>query len=475
MSKTTNGVIWSAIERFSVQGISFLLSIVIARLVTPGEYGLIAMLAIFMAIAQSFIDSGFGNALIQKKDRNEVDYSTVFYFNIVISAILYGVLYFCAPLIARFYNQPELTSVTRWIGLNLIFISLSIVQRTRLNIDLNFKLQAKVSLAAVIISGIAGITMAYNGWGVWALVFQSLSNNLLSTIFLWITAKWHPMLVFSISSFKRLFSFGSKLLASGLLHTIYLNLYSLVIGKFYNAADVGFYNRAYTISQYPSTNIVSIIMRAVYPVQCAHQDDDHWLENNFISYLRMSCFIVFPLMVLLAVIAKPLVLLVLTEKWLPAANLISILSLAYMWYPVMVINNQMLNVKGRSDLFLKAEIIKKIVAVAILCATLPFGVVWLCLGILIYNIFDMMIIIWFAKKVIHTGYISQLRALLPLIVITFLSGGIGMISYVITNNSYAQIMVATIIFTLSFIIGCHISKFNELNRFKEILKLKHTR
>lgn len=475
MPSTTNGVIWSAIERFSVQGASFLLSIVIARLVTPGEYGLIAMLAIFMAIAQSFIDSGFGNALIQKKDRNEVDYSTVFYFNIVISAILYGVLYFCAPLIARFYNQPELTSVTRWIGLNLIFISLSIVQRTRLNIDLNFKLQAKVSLAAVIISGIAGITMAYNGWGVWALVFQSLSNNLLSTIFLWITAKWHPMLVFSISSFKRLFSFGSKLLASGLLHTIYLNLYSLVIGKFYNAADVGFYNRAYTISQYPSTNIVLTVARATYPVMCAHQDDDRWLEQHFLSYLRMTSFIIFPIMTFLAVIAKPLVLIVLTEKWVPAAELISILSIAYMWNPISIINNQILNVKGRSDLFLKAEVIKKIVAVAILCATLPFGVVWLCLGILIYNIFDMMIIIWFAKKVIHTGYISQLRALLPLIIITFLSGGIGMISYVITNNSYAQIMVATIIFTLSYIICCHISKFNELNRFKEILKLKHTR
>lgn len=471
MPSTTNGVIWSAIERFSVQGISFLLSIVIARLVTPGEYGLIAMLAIFMAIAQSFIDSGFGNALIQKKDRNEIDYSTVFYFNTVISIILYGVLYLCAPLIARFYNQPELTSVTRWIGLNLIFISLSIVQRTRLNIDLNFKLQAKVSLAAVIISGIAGITMAYNGRGVWALVFQSLSNNFLSTIFLWVTAKWHPMLVFSTDSFKRLFSFGSKLLASGLLHTIYLNLYSLVIGKFYNAADVGFYNRAYTISQYPSTNIVTIITRAIYPVQCTHQDDDRWLEQNFLSYLRMTCFIVFPLMALLAVIAKPLVLLVLTKKWLPTAELISILSFAYMWYPVMVINNQMLNVKGRSDLFLKAEIIKKIAAVAILCITLPFGIEWLCWGILIYNIFDMIIIIWFAKKVISTGYIYQLQALLPLIIITFLSGGISIITYVMIDNSYAQITIAAILFILAYILGCGIFKLNELNRLKDILNI----
>lgn len=475
MHSITNGVQWSAIERFSVQGVSFLLGIVITRLVTPGEYGLIAMLTIFMAIAQTFIDSGFGNALIQKKDRDETDFSTVFYFNIVISAFLYGLLCLCAPLIASLYNQPELTPVTRWIGLNLIFISLSIVQRTRLEINLNFRLLAKLSLAAVIISGIMGIIMAYNGLGVWALVFQSLSNHILSMIFLWIVTKWHPLLTFSINSLKTLFAFGSKLLASGILHTIYLNLYSLVIGKFYNASDVGFYNRAYSITQYPSTNIVSIINRVMYPVQCSHQDDNLWLEKNFLICLRMTCFIVFPLMALLAVIARPLVLLVLTEQWLPAAWLISILSIAYMWYPVMVVNNQILNVKGRSDLFLKAEIIKKIVAVAILCATLPFGIVWLCFGIFIYNVFDMIIIIWFAKKVINTGYISQLRTLLPLIIVTFMSGGTGMTAYVATDNPYVQITIAATLYILIYLTGCHIFKFNEFNRIKDILKIKHTR
>lgn len=472
MPSTTNGVIWSAIERFSVQGISFILSIVIARLVTPAEYGLIAMLAIFMAIAQSFIDSGFGNALIQKKDRNEVDYSTVFYFNIVVSVILYGILSLCAPLIAQFYNQPELTSVTRWIGLNLIFISLSIVQQTRLNIDLNFKLQAKVSLAAVIISGIIGVVLAYHGYGVWALVTQSLSNNLLSTIFLWIVAKWHPLWVFSFDSFKRLFSFGSKLLASGLMHTIYLNLYSLVIGKFYKAADVGYYNRAYTISQYPSTNIVMIMTRAMYPVQCAHQDDTKWLVDNFRNYLRMACFIVFPLMTLLAVIAKPLVLIVLTEKWLPAAELISILSIAYMWYPVMVINNQMLNVKGRSDLFLKAEIIKKIVAVAILCITLPFGVRWLCWGVLLYNLFDAMLIIWFTKRVIPIGYKIQFNAIFSILSITIISGFVSFGVIQLTNGVWISLIGGIIVFTAIFTTVAILLKLEELNQIKKILHKK---
>lgn len=238
MPTTTNGVIWSAVERFSVQGIQFLLTLVIARLVTPAEYGLVAMLSIFMAIAQTFIDSGFGNALIQKKDRDEVDFSTVFYFNIIIALLCYTLLYFCAPLIASFYNQPELTEITRFVGVNLILMSISIVQNTKLNISLNFKMLSKVSLISVIISGTAGIVSAYHGWGVWALVLQGLLNNAIRTTLLWINAKWKPLFVFSKKSFHRLFSFGSKLLASGLMHTIYLNLYSLVIGKFYNAADV---------------------------------------------------------------------------------------------------------------------------------------------------------------------------------------------------------------------------------------------
>lgn len=473
MSSTTNGVIWSAIERFSVQGVQFLLSIVIARLISPAEYGLIAMLAIFMAVAQTFIDSGFGSALIQKKDRDETDYSTVFYFNILVSVVLYGILFWCAPLIAAFYKQPLLTEVTRWVGLNLILSSFSIVQRTRLSIELNFKAQTKASLVAVVISGALGIYTAYHGWGVWALVIQSLSNNLLVTVLLWIMAKWTPLLKFSIASFKQLFSFGSKLLASALMHTIYLNLYSLVIGKVYNAVDVGYYNRAYTISQYPSTNIVSVICRVIYPVQCDHQHDQAWLESTFLRYLKLSCFVIFPLMVLLAVIAKPLVLLVLTEKWLPSAELISILSLAYMWYPVMVINNQMLNVKGRSDLFLRAEIIKKIVAVAILAVTLPFGLRWLCYGVLLYNIFDMWMIILFTKKVMNTGYAMQIRALMPVTVLTAVSGMVAAISMLFWNSVWLEIIVGVSVFAVAYIGGSMIFKFSEFVIVRNIINRKY--
>ncbi|MDE6482701.1 MAG: lipopolysaccharide biosynthesis protein [Rikenellaceae bacterium] len=473
MSSTTKGVIWSAVERFSVQGVQFLLSIVIARLISPAEYGLIAMLAIFMAVAQTFIDSGFGNALIQKKDRDETDYSTVFYFNILVSVVLYGILFWCAPLIAEFYKQPLLTEVTRWVGLNLILSSFSIVQRTRLSIELNFKAQTKASLASVVISGAIGIYTAYHGWGVWALVVQSLSNNLLVTVLLWVMAKWVPLLKFSIASFKQLFSFGSKLLASALMHTIYLNLYSLVIGRVYNAVDVGYYNRAYSISQYPSTNIVSVICRVIYPVQCEHQHDQAWLEETFLKYLRLSCFVVFPLMILLAVIAKPLVLIVLTEKWLPSAELISILSLAYMWYPVMVLNNQMLNVKGRSDLFLRAEVVKKIVAIAILCATFPFGLRWLCIGVVIYNLLDVCIIVYYTKKVLDTGYMVQIRTLMPVMLLTAVSGMAAVGSMLFLESAWWQIIVGMSVFAAVYIGGSEIFKFSEFVFVKNIIHRKH--
>jgi len=417
---------WSAIERFSVQGIQFVLTIIIARLVLPSEYGLIAMLGIFLAIAQTFVDSGFSNALIQKKDRTEVDFSTVFYFNIFIALIIYGVLFAVAPYIASFYREPALTDVTRWVGLSLILNGLSVVQRAKLTVRVDFRTQAKASLVAVIVSGLIGVLLAYQGYGVWALVFQTLSSSFLNTLLLWTFAKWLPLWCFSWVSFKSLFSFGSKLLLSGLLHTIYINLYSLVIGRRYSAMDVGFYNRSYQLAGFPSINIVGIITRAIYPVQCEMQDDDERLNASFIQYLRMSCYIIFPLMTVLGVLAEPLVRLLLTDKWLPSAELLSILCFAYMWYPVMVINNQILNVKGRSDYFLRAEIIKKVVAIGILCATLPFGVRILCWGIVLYNFLDMGIIIYYSRKVISTGYEEQAQNIIPFFL---LSLGMGISIY----------------------------------------------
>ena len=250
--KTISGVLWSCVERFSVQGIQFVIMVIMARILLPSDYGMIGMLAIFIAIAQTLIDSGFSNALIQKKDRSEIDYSTVFYFNIAVGIVLYFILFFSSPLIARFYNTPELTGLTRVLALNLFINSLAVVQRAILSIKIDFKTQAKASFSAAIISGIVGIVMAYTGFGVWSLAVQTVLNAFVNTVLLWIFSKWIPLKVFSFESFKKLFTFGSKLLASGLLDTIYRNIYTIVIGKKFASTDLGYFTRADQFAQFPS-------------------------------------------------------------------------------------------------------------------------------------------------------------------------------------------------------------------------------
>jgi O-antigen/teichoic acid export membrane protein len=378
-------------------------------------------------------------------------------------------MYVSAPLIANFYNQPRLVEITRWSSLSLIIMSLALVQRTILTINLNFKGLAKISLVSIVLSGVIGVYTAYRGWGVWALVIQSIANNFFNTMLLWVNTKWYPSLSFSVNSFKQLFTFGSKLLASGMLHTIYLNLYSLVIGKFYNVSDVAYYNRAYSISQMPSANLSFIFNRTVYPIQCEHQDDNKWLSETFLKYLKTSCFVIFPLMTILAAIAKPLVVIILTDRWSPIAPLVSILSIAYMFIPVMTINNQILNVKGRSDLFFRAEVIKKIVAIVILCLTLPFGIYVLCMGVILYNIFDMLLIISYAKKVIPTGYKNQFIALIPITVVVLVAGSVSYgLQMSINSTPWLSLFIGVLGYLTVFGLCCLIIKPKELVLLKDL-------
>ena len=270
-SNTVDGVKWSAIEKFSVQGIMFLVSLVLARLLTPSDFGLVGMLSIFIAISQTFIDSGFSSALIRKADRTEIDNSTAFYFNIIVGLISYLALYVVAPYIADFYNTPVLKDITRVLGITLFLNSLTVVQVALLTINVDFKTQAKVNFTSAILSGIIGILMAYNGWGVWALVYQQVIRSALCVLFLWIATKWKPLFVFSWVSFKNLFSFGSKILMSGLLHTVYLNVANLVIGKFYTSKDLGFYERGQQFGRVPIDSMVMIFQRVTYPIMSSIQ------------------------------------------------------------------------------------------------------------------------------------------------------------------------------------------------------------
>ena len=323
--QTISGVLWSSIERFSVQGVQLLVMLVMARLLSPEEFGLIGMLTIFIAVSQSFIDSGFSNALIRKLDRTETDFSTVFYFNIAVGVICYLILFFTAPLIADFYEQPILVLLTRVLAISLFINSMTVVQRAKFTIRVDFKTQAKASFLAVIVSGIVGIVMAYKGAGVWALAVQQIVNGGINMVALWWMAHWRPQWTYSWKSFRELFSFGGKLLLSGLIDTVYRNIYLIVIGKVFTPADLGYYTNAHKLSEFPSANLSGIMARATLPILCSIQNEDSRLRRVYRQYLKLSAFVVFPLMVGLAALAEPTIELILGEQWLPAVPLLQIL------------------------------------------------------------------------------------------------------------------------------------------------------
>lgn len=470
--ETAKGFLWSAVERFSVQGLQFLMGLVLARLLLPSDYGLVGMLAIFLAISQTFVDSGFSSALIQKKNRTDTDYSTAFFFNIGVGLFFYLVLFFTAPLIANFYDTPELTSLTKVIGLNVFITSLAVVQRAKLTIKLDFKTQAKASFTSVFIGGCIGIAMAYNGYGVWALVVQSLLRNGLNTIFLWFLSKWMPKAVFSITSFKGLFSFGSKLLGAGLLNTIFQNIYLLVIGKLFSASELGFYTRAQQFQKMPSQNITGIIQRVTFPVLSSIQDDDEKLIKAYRSFIRLSAFVVFPLMIGLAVVAEPLIRLILTEKWMPTVPLLQLLCIAGMLYPVHAINLNILNVKGRSDLFLKLEIIKKILITIAILITFSFGVKAMVIGQIFTSFISFFINTHYSSKMINYGAWKQIKDMLPTTIITLLMAfGICMAMPIVDSDAL-KLLIGIVVGIIIYLVSAKIGNFNELNEIVSLIKNK---
>lgn len=461
--QAAKGVMWNTIERFSSQGIQFVLTIVIARILSPDDYGLVAMLSIFMAIAQTLIDSGFGNALIQKKDRDEADYSTTFYFNILVSSFIYLILFLMAPWIATFYSQPTLISITRVFGLVLVINSFSIVQQARLTVVLDFKKQAFASLLSVVAGGAVGVWMAYHDFGVWTLVWQALISAVCRSLVLWIYARWMPHWLFSWTSFRSLFSFGSKIMLSAMLHTIYTNMYSLVVGKVFNAVELGYFNRAYTLGQFPVQNFSNIVFKVVYPIQCRYQNDKEKFNYLFVNSLRLSCFFIFPLMTGIVILAGPLVQILLTDKWLPIVPLLQIVCIAQMWDPVMRLNASVLDATGRSDYRLYSEILKKVVAFAILFLSIPFGIRVMCVGLVLYSFADMVIIIGYSRKITGIGYRRQFRSILPF---TLLAAGAGGLTWIVLRcisslPDLLQIAIGSIIGVVSYGIGAYLFKFPE--------------
>lgn len=471
--QTIKGVTWSSIERFSVQGIQFLIMIIMARLLSPNDYGLIGMLTVFISIAQSLIDSGFSQALIRKQNRTETDNSTVFYFNIGVGICIYLLFYLIAPLISQFYNTPELTAIMRVISLGIIFNSLAVVQRALLTIQINFKTQAKASLIAAIASGIIGITMAYKGFGVWSIVMLQLVNLSLNTILLWSFTGWHPTSKFSKDSFCELFAFGSKLLASGILDTLYRNIYLIAIGKLFTASRLGYYTRAQQFSDFPSSNLTGVLQRVTYPILCKIQDDTERLAQAYRKFLRISAFLIFPLMVGLSAVSEPFILLLLKEQWHFAAVILQIISFASMWYPIHAINLNLLQVKGRSDLFLRLEIIKKILGITILCVTVPIGLIAMCYGQIVSSLIALVINTYYTGKLINVGFIRQMKDLTPtlvLVVTMWIIIHFGILPF--CSNNIIKLITGIIIGIIYYLGAAWMFKFPELKELLSILKRK---
>lgn len=468
--KTAKGLVWSCIERFSMQGIQFLVTIVLARLLTPNDYGLVGMLSVFLAVAQSLIDSGFSQALIRKTDKSDIDCDTVLWFNVVISIIIYFVLFFSAPYIAFYFKEPYLCKILRTLGIVVIINGSAVVQRALFIIDINFKLQTKATLLAAVLSGTIGIYMAYTGYGVWALVCQQIVNSLVTTLFLWFYSLWRPKFLFSVAAFREMFSFGSKLLISGLVNTVYNNIYQLTIGKVFNAATLGYYTRSQQFAQLPSVSLTDVFQRVLYPVLCKIQDDKERYRIVFVKFLRTSAFVIFPIMCLLAGISRPLILILLGEKWLFAATLLVPLSLAAMLYPMHALNLNVITVIGRSDLFLKVEIYKKIIGVLILTITIPLGVTVMCYGSILGSLLALVINTHYTKREIDYGLFAQIKDLLP---ITLLSSAIFAQAYLISflvTNSWLSLIVSCIIGFILALFCIYVFNFKEIEYIKSFIR-----
>lgn len=467
-SKTVKGVAWSAIERFSAQGIQFVFNILIARILLPEDYGVVAMLGIFLAISQTFIDSGFGGALIRKQNRTEEDYNTVFYFNLIVSVFFCILLWLTAPLIASFYKIPLLVKITRIISFTLVINAFRAVHETKLTIELNFKLRAYVTIICVIVIGSIGLLLASKGYGVWALVVQNVAGCLLRTLLMWIVVKWRPKRLFSKDSFKDMFSFGSKMLGSSLIDTVYNNIYTLVIGKSFNADSLGLYNKAESFAAFPSSSLTSLLQQVTYPALSSVQSDEERLRGAYKRLLNVSAYAVFPMMVGLSAVADPFVRIVLTDKWVGMTYYLQIICFSLMWYPIHAINLNILLVKGRSDYFLKLEIIKKILGILILLITLPMGLVAMCYGRIVSSLLCLPINTKYNKELISYGFWDQMKDMLPIILLSLSMGVLVRLVMMLMPTLWCKLLVGILTGVLYYII---MSVLFRLPEFKESINI----
>nr|WP_025533545.1 lipopolysaccharide biosynthesis protein [Vibrio parahaemolyticus] len=423
--KTQKGLKWSAVERILTQAVQLGITLFLARLLGPTAFGLVGMLAVFIAIANVFVDSGFTSALIRKIDRSDSDLNTAFYYNVAVAILCYFIMYISAPSIAKFYQQPELQVLLRVLGIAVLINSFTLIPRVKLNAELDFKTQAKISIISVLVSGSSAVVLAINGFGIWALVTQTLLNAGCTALLFNLFSPWFPYGRINKQSFDYLFGYGSKLLLSGLLDVIYNNLYQVIIGKKFSPVEVGQFTQANQLTSVPAMTLTGIIQRVIFPMFSQLQDKPEKMESAYRLTLKMAAIVIFPLIVGLGLIAKPLFTSLLGAQWQFAADLLSILCLGYMLYPIHSINLNLLQVKGRSDLFLKLEVLKKLIGVIILLISIPYGVLAMCIGLGITSYLALLFNTYYTAKLTKISQWQQCKDLMPIWLATILSSALA--------------------------------------------------
>ena len=453
-SQLVHGVVWNFVEKVLMKIMTFSIGIILARLLSPSDYGLIGMLAIFVAVSSAFIEGGFAKALIQRQNCNDLDYSTAFVSNLSMSILIYALLYVSAPLIASFYNEPLLVDITRVLSLNFILGSFNIVQRAKLMAAVDFKSLAKINVVSTIVGGFVGIGMAYMDYGVWALVGQTIGSTLILTILFPLFSKWSPSVQFSKESFKHLFGFGSKLMITSVYAVIFNNISTLCIGKFFKSHQLGFYTRATQFSEMISFTVNDVLGTVTFPVLSSLQDEKERLILVYKKALFYTAFVIFPIMILFMLLARPLIIILLTEKWMPCVVLTQWLFLARMFTPLSALNMNILNAVGRSDLYMKLDFAKAPLTIISLAITVPLGVKAIVIGNFVCSFLCFFINAYLPGKMFGYGGFQQLKdwrgilsslIIMAIVVYVFLS---------LVDNLWLQLLGGSILGVVVYILCC---------------------
>jgi len=469
-----NGLKWSAIDSFFAQIMNFIIGVILARLLTPEDFGLIGMITVFIAVSQIFVNSGINDALIRKQGITESYYNTAFIFNITISILLYLILFFTADYIAEFYEQPSLTIIVRIIAITLILNALTLVQKAQMAKKIDFKSLAKVNLIASLVSGVVGITMAYLDYGVWSLVWRTVLLSAISLIIISLITKWTPTLRFSKSAFKDLFGFGSRLMILGIIDTIYQNIYLLIIGKYFSAGQLGQYTRAETFKRLPAQGITQIIQRVSYPLLAQMQNDPVKLRKSYSGLIKSVMLVSITGLFVLAAMAENLTIVLLGEEWKEAGIYLRILCFSAIFYPLDALNSNILKVMNRSDLILKIGIWRKIIAIPVILILIFYGIIPFLYTLIIHQFISYLLISNFSKKYINYGTVDQIKDFLPvLITMGFVFAGLTLLGMSWGGSHLIHLIVTFIAGIIGSFLIFYFFRFDSFIYLKQILKKQY--